>query len=385
VDELQPLRWSHNLWNGLPVYLALMVVLALWRWRRVGFDVVQAILLALLLPQALMTDRFLGLFAIATVPFFARDLGEALERLRGWRDARSPWLRASVALVPVVALGAVEIARAMPAFGTTVSWVRQPVRACDFMAEHDVRGRGYNMFMHGGYLLWRFWPERGRLPFMDIHQTGTRADRDLQVLSQRAESAWERLDQRHRFDWVLLPTRQVASQNLLDYLDADTTQWVLVFADDAASLFLRRDGRQGDLARRMGFRELRLGDVHSIPLARRALVDSSLRSRLGPELDRAVQGSPWNSRALSLRASLALAESRWSDARRDLIRALRVNPWLDRGYDRLAYALLMSGEPRLALVEIERARRHHVADETTESLARRAREMIERGSERRRS
>src|SRR5262245_50546379 len=72
VDELQPIDWTRNLWNGLPLYLALMLGLAVWRWRRVRFDAAQALLLAVLLPQALMTNRFLGLFAVATLPMFAR-------------------------------------------------------------------------------------------------------------------------------------------------------------------------------------------------------------------------------------------------------------------------------------------------------------------------
>jgi hypothetical protein len=282
-------------------------------------------------------------------------------------------------LTPVAALVAGEIARATPALGVAVNWARLPVRACDFMAEHDVRGRGYNMFWHGGYLLWRFWPRRDRLPFMDIHQTGTRADRDLQVLSQTDLRAWNRLDQRHRFDWVLLPTRQLSSQNLLDYVDADTSRWALVFADDAASLFLRRDGRTADLAERFGYREMRLGDVWSVALGRRTMVDASLRARLGPELDRAAHASPWNSRILSLRATIALAERRWADARSNLEAGLRVDPWLEKGHDRLAYALLMTGEPERALVEIGYARKRGMPDELAQSLARRAHQMIDRG------
>jgi hypothetical protein len=53
-----------------------------------------------------------------------------------------------------------------------------------------------------------------------------------------------------------------------------------------------------------------------------------------------------------------------------------VNPWLERGYDRLAYALLMSGEPRRALLTIRHAKRLGMSNGLTESLARRAQEMI---------
>ena len=32
--------------------------------------------------------------------------------------------------------------------------------ACDWIAAHGVRGRAFNQFFFGGYLLHRFWPER---------------------------------------------------------------------------------------------------------------------------------------------------------------------------------------------------------------------------------
>ena len=375
VDELQPIDWSRNLWNGLALYLALMLALAVWRWRRVGFDAAQAIILAVMLPQALATNRFLGLFAVATLPTFARDLEEALAHAAPGGLLRSARARA-LALTPVVALCLVDVARTVPPIGTAVHWVRLPVRACDFMVEHDVGGRGYNMFWHGGYLLWRFWPRPDRLPFMDIHQTGTREDRDLQVLALDDSRAWSRLDRRYRFDWVMLPTRPTTTQNLLDHLDVDTTRWALVFADDAASLFLRREGRSAALANRFGYRAVRLGNLQYVALGRRALADPRMRARLGPELDRAVGASPWNSRALSLRATIALAERRWADARQDLVAALEVDPMVERGFDRLAFALIMSGDPKRALEGIERARRYGMSDATTEGLARQAQAMI---------
>ena len=39
----------------------------------------------------------------------------------------------------------------------------------DFMLAEGIRGRGLNHFYYGPYQLYRFWPERDRLPFM----TGT--------------------------------------------------------------------------------------------------------------------------------------------------------------------------------------------------------------------
>src|SRR4029079_16903145 len=97
------------------------------------------------------------------------------------------------------------VAAAPPCRATAVDLRRYPVAACDFMQREGVRGRIYNAFFHGGYLLWRFWPERDRLPFMDIHVRGTRAARDGQAYARDDESAWRRLDALRRFEIFLGP------------------------------------------------------------------------------------------------------------------------------------------------------------------------------------
>jgi len=278
----------------------------------------------------------------------------------------------ALVLLPVVALAAADLAHANPPLGGTVWWIRMPVRACDFMLAHDVRGRGYNMYWHGGYLLWRLWPERGRLPFMDIHQTGTRADRDQQILSCDDPAAWSALDGRHRFEWVLLPTRTLTVQGLITRLERDP-EWALVFADDAGSLFVRRTGRSAAVARDFEYRDLRLGNANSIELGRRIVRDSLFRGRIAAELDRAVADSPYDSRALSLRSIVALSERRWPDAARDLESALAIDPALDKGHDRLAFALVMSGRNREGLDEIRRARQWGTPAPELAPLERRAR------------
>src|SRR5205823_245291 len=102
-----------------------------------------------------------------------------------------------------------------------------PERACDWMELHAVRGKAFNVFSFGGYLLWRFYPDPGRLPFMDIHQAGTREIRYLYAWALQDSVAWRQLDRRFRFDYVLLPRTLPGNPDLADFLDADST-WALV-------------------------------------------------------------------------------------------------------------------------------------------------------------
>ena len=379
VDELQPLEWSENIRNGAPFYLVALVGLAIMRWRKGTFDAAQAVLLAVLLPQAFATKRFLAVVVIATAPMFARDVELLFARMTPVAIARSAWGRALLLGVPLLVLSGLEFTRTLPPFGLGVRGDGPPARACDYMAEHDVRGRGYNMFWQGGYLLWRFWPDRGRLPFMDIAQTGSRADRDMQVFALTDSTAWQALDARCRFDWILLPTTELPIQHLMGWLDADTSRWGLVFSDDVASLFLRRDGSCASLVESQSYQSLRMGNQKFVELQYRALSDSLLRRQLHRELDRAVASSPWDSRARSMRASVALMEARWNDARADLETGLKISPGLERAYDRLAFSLIMSGHPAEAIDAIERGRKWGMSKETADQLTLQAQQAIGRG------
>src|SRR5439155_12870713 len=126
------------------------------------------------LPQALTTQRFLGYAALALAPFAARDVGSLLSQW-SWPAALQPPARRAL-LAALACVGLVMPTLTQPVAGFGYGWLHTPYpeRACDWMEQHGVRGRAFNAFSFGGYLLWRFYPDPGRLPFMDIHQAGTK-------------------------------------------------------------------------------------------------------------------------------------------------------------------------------------------------------------------
>ena len=89
-------------------------------------------------------------------------------------------------------------------FGIGFQWANYPVGASDAIARAGIRGRIFNPHYFGGYLLWRFWPEHDRLPFMDIHQSGTPGDRELTGYSLGEPRAWAELDAERRFEVAVI-------------------------------------------------------------------------------------------------------------------------------------------------------------------------------------
>jgi hypothetical protein len=348
IGELAPIYWDVHIRDGLVGWLVLLVGAAILRWRRQGFDAAEAVLLLVCLPQAFTTQRFLGYAALTLAPFAARDVGALVSRWAWPAALHAPARRALLASVLCVTL--VTPSLLDPTMGLSYGWRHYPYpeRACDWIESHGVRGRMFNAFSFGGYVLWRFYPDPGRLPFMDIHQAGTKQIRYLYAWALQDSTAWRTLDHRYRFDYLLLARPLAGKPDVADFLDADST-WALVFADDAAALWLRRDGSCGALARSYAYRFVPGGTRAVGALGDLAANDSTLRAPMRAEFERAIASSPWNTRARSLAGNLALLEGRFADARTEFGEAARQDPFQFGLHERLGLAELYTGEPRAAL------------------------------------
>ncbi len=352
IGELSPLDVTSFWRSGLPLIVVGWPLLIVARARRGGFDLVEALCCVFFTALALPAQRFVGFYSLVAVPYLSRDL-------HVW-EARPAWLRraplaarAALASLACVAVGLAEWTGPSSRLGVGFVWTNYPVRACDFMEAHGVRGRGFNQFGCAGYQVYRFWPDRSRLPFMDIHQAGTPADRYIYAWAQQDRKAWLELDRRYRFDYVIRSRLGFQSDSLLDRLDADST-WALVFVDDAAALYVRREGPLAGVAREFAYHELPAGARRLGPLGARCATDSALRARTAAELERVVAGSPHHGQALILLANIALTEGRLADAQALLERAIASSPETTGAHQRLAIIALEEGRARDALREIGR-------------------------------
>jgi hypothetical protein len=263
VGELWPVRWSGQITSGLPLLVAGWPLLWLWRARHGRVGLVEAMTAASFMGLGLWTQRFLGIFAPdRDAPYLARALGVAGRTSLAPRVRIPPACAAAVGVV-CVAMSIPEWSRPELALGIGFDPREIPREACDAMARYDIHGRGFNDFQ-GGYLLYRFWPDRSRLPFMDVHQAGTTEIRRLYVEALSGEEGWRVLDRRFQFDYVIAQ-RRPGAENLLDALDADTT-FRAVFVDDVVALLVKRRGPYAALAEREGYRIVPIG-----PLGRNAL------------------------------------------------------------------------------------------------------------------
>jgi hypothetical protein len=313
IGELGPLQWGINLRNGLPLLVAGWPLLALWRVRRAGFDLAEALTMALLLWLGLSTQRFVGMLALGAAPYLARDLDALLADMRPRLAASRLALRAALVSLLCVVGSLPEWSRSDPPLGLKLVTAGMPVAACDFAAAHGIGGRGFNPFHFGGYMLWRFWPDPSRLPFMDIHQTGTPEARSLAAAAFLSRPRYRQLASTYHFDYALLDRATGAENRLLDFFDEDTT-WALVFVDDDAALYVRRAGALAAVADSFAYRAWPAGGASLGALAARCAAEPAYRAAVGRELERAIASSPANASARLARERIARLPERAAPA-----------------------------------------------------------------------
>ena len=356
IGELAPIYWDVHVRDGLIAWLVLVVGAAVVRWRQRGFDAAQCVLLAVCLPQALTTQRFLGYAALALAPFAARDVASLLSRWSWPLALQLPARRALLVSLACIALVVPTLTAQVVGFGYGWLHTPYPERACDWMEQHGVRGKAFNAFSFGGYLLWRFFPDPGRLPFMDIHQAGTKQIRYLYAWALQDSTAWHEVERRFHIDYVLLPRVLPGDPDLTDFLDADPN-WALVFADDAAALWLRRDGACSAQAYAQAYRFMPGGAHAAAALGERAASDSTLRQPMRAEFKRAMAASPWNARAHIFAGHLEMLEGHFAAARAQYAEAVRQLPLESGLHERLGLSEYYGGDPVAAMAAFRAERR----------------------------
>jgi hypothetical protein len=307
IPELQPLDWSRNLRTGLPLLIVAGAILVLARVRgRFGLgDRVGVTLFVLYLVLGVRMQRFISFFALAAAPYVARDADAWLAALRRPVWGTRAWGRAGAAIAACATLLVLRTADPAEPISTGFDPYLQPAAACDFIAAHGVRGRSFNHFWIGGYLLHRFWPEKDRLPFMDVHQSGGPDVQREYLAALRDSAGWTALRDRRAIDWALLWRVDVPGDRSVESLDGDST-FRLVHLDDVSALYVRRRGPLAAIADSFGYAVLRSSPARFGPLMRAAAADTALRAALHAELERAAAGAALNTWA-----------SRWRDETAD--------------------------------------------------------------------
>jgi tetratricopeptide (TPR) repeat protein len=238
------------------VLIVLVVAAAFLGWRRAR--PADLLLLAALLPLALLARRNIPLFALVALPAASPMVQEALRRAGAWMGGRLPAARALGPAAASAAAAAFVAACALlllldvwsnrfhardgthRQFGLGEAPGLYPGGAARFVAERRPPGEVFNDMTSGGYLAWRWFPDRrvfidGRL---EVHDEALFAE---YLRAQRDPRFFEEMARRRDVRLVVWSHRQsVEAAPLLRHLATDPG-WRLVFLDRSSTVFVRHD------------------------------------------------------------------------------------------------------------------------------------------------
>ncbi|MBN1385148.1 MAG: tetratricopeptide repeat protein [Elusimicrobia bacterium] len=122
-------------------------------------------------------------------------------------------------------------------FGWGVSQLVYPEKAVDFVNKKKISGNFYNSADIGGYLIWRFYPERKVLFDMRVEIYGLGFAMHWNECLQDFRR-WEQLADRYGVNFVLINHNSFEAEQILPEL-ARHKNWELVYFDEITSVFIR--------------------------------------------------------------------------------------------------------------------------------------------------
>ena len=332
-------------------------------WR----DTLKLVACAFLLYESCRQIRLVELFSVIAAPCFALlllRLGTLLPEIpQKLKTPAALLLSAAIlSLVPFAVLNS-----PVYAFGIGQKEGAFPEGAIRFMEEQGVKGKIFNSYAFGGYLIWR---AKDRPVFIDgrYRRVYTPAEYgEYKGMLENAE-AWQKGEVKYGFDHALIEydllSRRFPAHLLTNH------QWALVYWDNYSLLFVKRTPEREQLIR-----------AHEYLVARPTFLDLSYLDQYSQKgglsealagLDREVALNPDNQFVLLARVYLRyqLGKLYQQQIRADLERTLAMKP--DFAMKHSAYAMILAadGEQERAKKELFAALKQNPLDEAAHALAR---------------
>lgn len=298
--------------------------------------------------------RFSADFAIVAAPIIVNNLTQLRWRLHGWS-----WLRLLPLLVMVVfSVNEMRNLIRMDRLGFGV-WRNYPETTVNFLKEHDIKGKIFNTYGHGGYLIWHLWPD---IPVFIDGRTPTIYDQDffwLYSLAEEKKEVWEKVAEHYGVEIVLVQdNREVGYASLFYWLDEDA-DWRLVAFDDIANLYMKKGGKFDGLIEQYGFHYLRAADV-SMDYAKERKEDKKFLKALERELQEACRRFPrdfYPFYYLGIYHQIYGTKEHFLEAEKAFLKAIANRPYVPQGYYKLGFTFMKLERYDKAIKALKKAMR----------------------------
>ncbi len=332
IAEWQPRAWPLYLSELWPFWLAAVGSLLLGR-RHLLFNTLLLVMTAALSRQA-FRHEILFIFAALATCFYQLKQAPAAERAWSWL-ARRRLTASALTLVLVLVLGRVAVVRSFDfeqrdnLFGFGQFDLARG--AYEFLEREGVKGKMFNTYGIGGYIIHRGFPERK--VFID----GRNVDygMDFMTLTYAAgvnEQRWQELTERYGVTYALVDYDAIRERDRLPYswhLDRNP-DWPLVYLDDWVAVYLKNTPENKPVIDRSRYTLLTATDLQfKSDFAHVSQEDHDVLVR---ELERVRRENMDGVKATLALANLALQEGRFDEVTALAEDASRVRPFSPEPY-----------------------------------------------------
>src|SRR5205807_1765436 len=218
-------------WLGV----ALVAELLMWAWDQDN-------------PAYRMHVRRLAMITAAATPVLTATYSawwKDLSAARKWKSTLTPRPAFAVitaaVLVLILGVTALRVGNAIsPAKQQSLDAASYPLGAADWLASHpEVGTHMYNQYGWGGYLAYRFYPQKNRQVFI-FGEAALMGDNLLNEYEdvQTLRSDWKRILDKYGVDYVVYNKGEALSNVL-----ATQPDWTLVYQDSVAVIFVKTPSR----------------------------------------------------------------------------------------------------------------------------------------------
>ncbi|MBI5561811.1 MAG: hypothetical protein HY894_03000 [Deltaproteobacteria bacterium] len=327
IGEWQPMQLNH-LWGyslrytwGFVAMLVAGAASFIYRGRKTRAS--DALIFIFFLAMAIKGIRLMAEFALAAAPIICRNLGGAGDE---WLKARARPAAAALAAMMIAVIIPVTAFSPTYSFGLGVKKNIFPEAAVEFIEANGIKGRVFNSFAFGDYLVGRRFPEEkvfihGRnevfpeafyQDYLDAHKDGAK---------------WREITGRYGVNYALLEyyATDLEGKEAIYHL-AGNLNWVPVYWDRVAIVYVKDSPENRDIVARLGFHYIRPSYLDFSYLSK--YPRSPALAPALEELGRLIRISPENEEAYLARAYLRFmtGEAGYDQAIYDLKKAVEINP-----------------------------------------------------------
>jgi len=233
---------SPNFHDRMPFKYLLLLLIAIVALSRKGVEATELVLILTFTDMALLSARYIPLFALITAPILARHATGLRESIGGrpaeflkkrLENVARLDARATDYLWPAAALLIVAVAVYSGKFPHSFDEKTKPVAASEFLMKERMAGNMFNNDEFGDYLIYRSYPSYkvffdGR---SDMYGAGML--QEYQKISN-FEPGWEAILDKYHITWIFYDTKSNLSRFLLK-----DSNWVLIYSDKVANIFVK--------------------------------------------------------------------------------------------------------------------------------------------------